>query len=1078
MGQCRRRGTGRELHKAQDPAGARDRDADPDGLSSGQLARGARARVVHSPQVRCDDSARKLVGRHHVAELGLDLEGLGRTPLGLLPVARTPLEKRALPTHHRLAAGVVPLSVCVSELREYLPGRVELERPDELSAELLGRPSGDRPGGERPFESHSLLHVGPANARPRSKLPVAAGGERATSNLDIVGSRRCANGEIGMLETALESLRPRHRAGKSDLDRRDERGDRLCLGERLAVQRQRVARIVVKVRESDECPGPVDPGRGLDAGPLEQVPGMECVTRAVVHVRSEEQATAPVVPQRRRGQVERVLRKRGGGCRCPAIARRSRGCLEGRGDLGIGLGRCESQMTGSFLCRRCDLRKPSLQRPAARRRLARGDRSGQQRVREAQAYAVDLENPGADRFVEPGVGAGAERRIQQVDGRVAARCDEARNVERGGAQTLEALVQEGREGGWERQVLAWNRRGAAPLQRGGELEREERVARGRLAEPEQRRTGERDIQARAEELVCRADAEPAQLDPLEPGVGQGWPEPLRRRAANGQQSSDRLALEPRHPEAKCRERGPVEPLDVVDAEDERACGCEEPQSGEEPGGDCALVDLGPRIAEQQRGLERVPLDGRELGKDVVHDAAEQIGHSRIREPCLCVGRAARQDAVAARGRTGDRSQPYGGLADPGRTVEQDNDREQLGVVEEAKDRPELALPAEELAGRGVHAAVLSPRMAYEFKLPDLGEGLTEAEIARWLVKEGAEIAEDAPLVEVQTDKTTVEIPSPRAGTVLKILVAEGTVAPVGAVLVVIGEEGEQLLRAVDETQSDGGDDAEETEPLVAVVPASPDAAVRATPAVRRLARSLGVELLDIQGTGPGGRIVEADVQAAAAGTSDGTRIPVRGIRRMIGENLSRAHREIPAVTFVEECDFTGVDVSRLVALVIHASAQALARFSELNARLEGDAIVLLDRIDVGIAVQTDDGLVVPVVRGCERLGVDEIDAESRRLAEGARGGSLSADELRDSTFTVTSAGKLGGLLVTPLVNHPEVAILGVHRIAQRPVVRDGQIVVRTVGNLSVTFDHRVVDGVRAAAFCLDVIEQLETGAGA
>ena len=369
-------------------------------------------------------------------------------------------------------------------------------------------------------------------------------------------------------------------------------------------------------------------------------------------------------------------------------------------------------------------------------------------------------------------------------------------------------------------------------------------------------------------------------------------------------------------------------------------------------------------------------------------------------------------------------------------------------------------------------------MAYEFKLPDLGEGLTEAEIARWLVEEGAEVEEDAPLVEVQTDKTTVEIPSPRGGTVLKILVAEGTVAPVGAVLVVIGEEGEQLLRAVDETRADGGDDPGASEPLVAVVPADPDAAVRATPAVRQLARSLGVELLGLQGTGPGGRIVDSDVQAAAAGAADGKRIPVRGIRRMIGENLSRAHREIPAVTFVEECDFTGVDLSRLVAHAIHASAQALGRFPELNARFEGDAIVLLDRIDVGIAVQTEDGLVVPVVRGCERLGVDEIGAEAKRLADGAREGSLAADELRGSTFTVTSAGKLGGLLVTPLVNHPEVAILGVHRIGERAVVRDGEVVVRTVGNLSVTFDHRVVDGVRAAAFCLDVIEQLEAGAGA
>ncbi len=370
-------------------------------------------------------------------------------------------------------------------------------------------------------------------------------------------------------------------------------------------------------------------------------------------------------------------------------------------------------------------------------------------------------------------------------------------------------------------------------------------------------------------------------------------------------------------------------------------------------------------------------------------------------------------------------------------------------------------------------------MAYEFRLPDLGEGLTEAEIARWLVAEGEEVVEDQPLVEVQTDKTTVEIPSPRAGTVLKVLVEEGAVAPVGAVLVVIGAAGEQLLRAVDTDARTGAEQV--TEPLVAVVPADPAAAVRATPAVRQLAKELGVELVGLTGSGPGGRIVEADVRSAtpeAGATHDGRRVPVRGIRRAIVEQVTRTHREVPAVTFVEECDFTGIDLARLVPQAIHAAAAALSRFPELNARLEGDDILLLDRIDVGVAVQTDDGLVVPVVRSCERLTVDAIAAEVERLAEGARAGSLLADELRDSTFTITSAGKLGGLFVTPLVNHPEVAILGLHRVADRPVVRDGQIAVRKMGNVSVSFDHRVVDGARAAAFCLDVIDRLQSAGDA
>jgi pyruvate/2-oxoglutarate dehydrogenase complex dihydrolipoamide acyltransferase (E2) component len=199
------------------------------------------------------------------------------------------------------------------------------------------------------------------------------------------------------------------------------------------------------------------------------------------------------------------------------------------------------------------------------------------------------------------------------------------------------------------------------------------------------------------------------------------------------------------------------------------------------------------------------------------------------------------------------------------------------------------------------------------------------------------------------------------------------------------------------------------------------------------------------------------------------------VRRQIIEHLSRAHREIPAVTFVEEADFTDVDLTLLLPLVLKATAASLQEFPELNARLEGDEIVYLDRCDLGIAVQTDQGLVVPVVRACESASLGSLAAEVTRLAEAARAGTLKREELRGSTFTVTSAGKLGGLFVTPLVNHPEVGILGLHRIGPRPVVRDGDVVVRQIGNVSVTFDHRVVDGARAAAFTLDVIARLESG---
>ena len=350
-------------------------------------------------------------------------------------------------------------------------------------------------------------------------------------------------------------------------------------------------------------------------------------------------------------------------------------------------------------------------------------------------------------------------------------------------------------------------------------------------------------------------------------------------------------------------------------------------------------------------------------------------------------------------------------------------------------------------------------MAYEFKLPDLGEGLTEGEIARWLVSEGQQVAEDEPLVEIQTDKTTVEIPSPAAGTVLRILVAEGEVAPVGAVLVVIGDQGETVVAAEESKDQP---------------PATPDPAkVRATPLVRRIAQELGIDLAGVAGSGPDGRITEADVRAAASGPAEGRRVPLRGVRRRIVEHLTTAHREIPAVTFVEECDFTGVDLARLVPITLKAAALALKEFPELNARLEGEEIVFLDRYDLGLAVQTDQGLVVPVVRNCDSASLDQLAEEVERLAAAARAGTLSPEELRGSTFSVTSAGKLGGLFVTPLINHPEVAILGVHRIGERPVVRDGEIVARSIGHVSVTFDHRVVDGARAAAFALRVIGSLE-----
>jgi len=179
------------------------------------------------------------------------------------------------------------------------------------------------------------------------------------------------------------------------------------------------------------------------------------------------------------------------------------------------------------------------------------------------------------------------------------------------------------------------------------------------------------------------------------------------------------------------------------------------------------------------------------------------------------------------------------------------------------------------------------------------------------------------------------------------------------------------------------------------------------------------------------------------------------------------------VTWVEECDFGGIDLKLLVPTVLKACAESLQEFPELNARLEGDEIVYLDRYDLGVAVQTDEGLVVPVVRNCDTASIDELAAEVTRLAEGARAGTLKPEELRGSTFTVTSAGKLAGLFQTPLVNHPEVAILSIGRITPRPVAREDGVAVAQIGHIALTFDHRVVDGARAAEFGLTVIEQIE-----
>jgi pyruvate/2-oxoglutarate dehydrogenase complex dihydrolipoamide acyltransferase (E2) component len=375
----------------------------------------------------------------------------------------------------------------------------------------------------------------------------------------------------------------------------------------------------------------------------------------------------------------------------------------------------------------------------------------------------------------------------------------------------------------------------------------------------------------------------------------------------------------------------------------------------------------------------------------------------------------------------------------------------------------------------------------DFKLPDLGEGVTEAEVDRWLVKEGDVVGEDDPLVELITDKATAEIPSPYEGVVSRIHVQAGEVVPVGTVLITIGEDDGARAGAPPPPPPPPPVQAE---PPAATEERSSDGSVKAMPPVRKRARDLGVDIAAVRGTGPGGRILREDVEGAAAPAGrGGRREPLRGVRRLIAERMSAAHRIVPPVTHVEECDVTELDATRAlvnernpdelrltyIPFIVKAVVAGLRTYPALNASLDEDAgeIVYYDRYDIGIAVDTPAGLVVPVVRDAGRKRLREIAEDVDRLARGAREGTLRSDELKDSTFTISSPGPFGGLMATPIVFHPQSAILGVHRAMERPVVRDGQIVIRQIMNLSITFDHRILDGMTAAKFVLDVAKLLE-----
>jgi 2-oxoglutarate dehydrogenase complex dihydrolipoamide succinyltransferase (E2) component len=392
-------------------------------------------------------------------------------------------------------------------------------------------------------------------------------------------------------------------------------------------------------------------------------------------------------------------------------------------------------------------------------------------------------------------------------------------------------------------------------------------------------------------------------------------------------------------------------------------------------------------------------------------------------------------------------------------------------------------------------------MNYEFKLPDIGEGVAEGEILKWLVSEGEFVKEDQPIVEVMTDKVNVEIPSPKSGKIAKVVTRVGEVVKVGQTIVVFEIEGE--AQGVTQT-------APSTAHQVISQPQTTDAPreVLATPATRKLAKELGVEIEKLKGSGPEGRVTSDDVERAAPRGSASTnptlaastrtavgsdeRVPLKGIRKTIAERMSKSAHTAAQVTHVDEADVTQLVQLRnqirttwgeaknpkltFLPLFIKAVIPALKEFPYVNALFEDGTqeIILKKYYNIGIATDTEQGLVVPVIRDADRKGILEIASEIEDLAARARAGKLALEDVRDSTFTLTSVGSIGGLFSTPLVNYPEVAILGIQRMIKRPVVRNDSIVIRDMMNLSLSFDHRVIDGAYAARFLNRVIQMIES----
>jgi len=384
----------------------------------------------------------------------------------------------------------------------------------------------------------------------------------------------------------------------------------------------------------------------------------------------------------------------------------------------------------------------------------------------------------------------------------------------------------------------------------------------------------------------------------------------------------------------------------------------------------------------------------------------------------------------------------------------------------------------------------------EFKFPDVGEGIAEGEIVRWLVKEGDWIKEDQELVEVETDKAVLTLNSPYTGKIEKLHGNEGEIIKVGAVLTTV-QDTEDVAPAPESEKKDSGTvvgSLGEEKEIEIVRP------VLATPAVRALAKEMNLDLTRVKGTGPGGRITKEDVEGLAEkivapmGAADTygpiEKIPLRGLRRTVAKRMAEASKRVAEVTIWEDADITELEQLRAkerkraeaqglkltyLPFLIKASIAALKAHPYLNASLDEAAgeIVLKRYYNIGIAVDTSDGLIVFVIKEADQKNILDLAREGAALAEKARHRKIDLPELRGSTFTITNYGVVGASYGTPIINYPEVAILGLGKIEDRPVARDGQIVIRKIMPLSLAFDHRVIDGVEAGRFLGVVIQHLQ-----